>query len=597
MKNLLFTTLFVVFVAVTAACVPNKQPKIISDPNASVRVDESLTPAELNLNEKRAVIAEAYAKLDSEFGKDGQPPKEFPIISNYHKVFVTFIGDNRVRCCQSGKGKEADSNPSQTDISTATKKCIGDDRFGGETKKSEVVDTEIIATYLYNKREVKGGLKAAKKNIELGVHSIEVEQGSDNAYYKASVPIKSNLSHKKALKKLCKKAGLSKKCYDEPATRIYMYDTLEFKGNRNGDVVDLSRQNVLFSKEEIDEDMVNERLLFARDWFVNNTNEDTGMIEYAYYPSKDEYSDDNNHVRQLATIWAVATLRNYFNDKSLNDLIYTTLDHYLQYKKCEKDHCYLDIDGKTKLGYSAFVILALLEAKEYPNSEEIREEFARGVLYQQQEDGSYRTYFNSDKMSGEAFYPGEAMLAIMKLYKETGDKKYLQSVGNAVPYYMDYWNKSKSILSFIPWHSQAQSLYYEETKDRQVAEFIFKINDYLIDKFQVRESPYKDEIGGFPPLKPCFLTQTDAEGTIDAYRVAKLYGDKQREIKYKESLINSFRFIFLSQHIPENSFYLKHPNRAIGGFRQSLTTNTQRLDFTQHAVLAMLKALENGVLE
>jgi len=597
MKNLLFTTLFVVFVAVTAACVPNKQPKIISDPNASVRVDETLTPAELNLNEKRAVVAEAYAKLDSEFGKDGQPPKEFPIISNYHKVFVTFIGDNRVRCCQSGKGKETDSNPGQTDISTATKRCIGDDRFGGETKRSEIKDTEITATYLYNKREVKGGLKAAKKNIELGVHSFEVEQGSDNAYYKASVPIKSNLSHKKALKKLCKKAGLSKKCYDELETSIYMYDTVEFKGNRDGEIVDLSRQNILFDVSEIDKDMINNRVLLSRDWFKNNTNHKTGMLEYMYYPSKDEYSDDNNHVRQIATLWSVALVRNKLNDSSLNNLINRSLDYYLEYIRCEEeDYCYLEIDGTSKLAYNAFMVMALLEAKKYPDSAGLREKFAKGILHQQQEDGSYRTYFNSDRNSGVDFYPGEAMLAIMMHYSDTRNEEYKTSVENAFPYYRKYWRGNKN-TAFVPWHSQVYRLLYEENKNKEVAEFVFEMNDWIIKTQQALASPYEDEIGGFPPLEPRYSTSSYAEGLNDAYVIAKLIGDKTREAKYKDSILKALRFILLTQYVPENSFYLKNPERAIGGFRKTLANNEQRMDYVQHALFALVKALENGVLE
>jgi|TARA_B100001964_G_C14239344_1_gene604169 AMMECR1 domain-containing protein len=596
MKNLVFIVVFVVFVAVIAVNVPNRQVQVVNSPGDPIRVEESLTPAGLNLNEKRAVIAEAYAALDSEFGKNAQPPKGFPIISNYYKVFITFIGDNQIRCCQSGKGKDTDSNPGQVDISTATERCIGDDRFGGETKRSEVNDTEITVTYLYNKREIKGGLSAAKKNIELGVHSFEIAQGSDNAYYKASVAIKSNLSHKKALKKLCKKAGLSKTCYDEPGTKIHIYDTVEFKGNRKGEIVDLSRQNILFDVSEISEDMIDDRVLLSRDWFKNNVNHKTGLLEYMYYPSDDDYSDDNNHVRQIATLWSVATLRNHLKDSSLNNLISRSLDYYLEYIRCEDDYCYLEIKDTSKLAYNAFMIMALLEAKEYPNSADLREKFAKGVLNQQEADGSYRTYFNSDRNSGVDFYPGEAMLAIMMHYQDTKIEKYKTSVENAFPYYRKYWRKGKN-TAFIPWHTQVYRLLYEENKDKELAEFIFEMTDWIIKTQQALASPYEDEVGGFPPLEPRYSTSAYAEGLNDAYAVARLLGDNVREARYKDSVLKALRFVLLTQYIPENSFYLKNPEKAIGGFRKTLTNNEQRIDCVQHAVFALLKALENGVLE
>lgn len=599
MKNLLNIAIFVVFSGTIAACTPNEkvqQRQQASNPKADIRMGEFLTPAGLNLDEKRVVIAEAYAALDSKFGKDAKPPKEFPIISNYHKVFITFIGDNQIRCCQSGKGKDTDNNPGQIDIRTATERCIGDGRFGGETKRGEVDDTEIIATYLFNKREIKGGLSAAKNEVELGVHSIEITKGDDSAYYKASVPIKGNHSLEQTLKKLCKKAGLSQTCYDERGTQINIYDTTEFKGNRNGEIVDLSRQNILFDVSEINKDMLNERIALSRDWVKNNINHKTGLLEYKYLPSDDDYSDDNNHVRQIATLWSVAKTRNFLNDPSLDTMINRSLDYYLNYIRCEDDYCYLEIKDTSKLAYSAFIIMALLEAKEYPDSASLREKFANGILHQQIEDGSYRTYFNSDKNSGVDFYPGEAMLALMMHYVDTKDEKYRISVEKAFPYYRKYWQGNKN-TAFVPWHSQVYRLLYEVNKNKELAEFVFEMSDWIIKTQQAKESPYEDEIGGFPPLEPRYSTSAYAEGLNDAYVLAKLVGDKIREAKYKDSVMKATRFILLTQYIPENSFYLKNPERAIGGFRKNLTNNEQQVDYIQHAVLALLKSLENGVLE
>ena len=53
--------------------------------------------------------------------------------------------------------------------------------------------------------------------------------------------------------------------------------------------------------------------------------------------------------------------------------------------------------------------------------------------------------------------------------------------------------------------------------------------------------------------------------------------------------------MLLSQYTPENSFYIENGTRAVGGFRKNLVSNEQRNDYTQHAVFAMLKAIENRV--
>jgi len=181
-------------------------------------------------------------------------------------------------------------------------------------------------------------------------------------------------------------------------------------------------------------------------------------------------------------------------------------------------------------------------------------------------------------------------------YQDTKIEKYKTSVENAFPYYRKYWRKGKN-TAFIPWHTQVYRLLYEENKDKELAEFIFEMTDWIIKTQQALASPYEDEVGGFPPLEPRYSTSAYAEGLNDAYAVARLLGDNVREARYKDSVLKALRFVLLTQYIPENSFYLKNPEKAIGGFRKTLTNNEQRIDCVQHAVFALLKALENGVLE
>ena len=50
-------------------------------------------------------------------------------------------------------------------------------------------------------------------------------------------------------------------------------------------------------------------------------------------------------------------------------------------------------------------------------------------------------------------------------------------------------------------------------------------------------------------------------------------------------------------HKRKNTFYLKNPHRAMGGFRRSLTKNRQRCDYTQHCVMALMMTLENGFFQ
>ena len=74
-----------------------------------------------------------------------------------------------------------------------------------------------------------------------------------------------------------------------------------------------------------------------------------------------------------------------------------------------------------------------------------------------------------------------------------------------------------------------------------------------------------------------------------------LAGDTQRVRKYAQAIRLGTRYILQTQFTQENTFYVRYPERAIGGFAQSLTRIYLRNDYTQHGVMALMRAEENGI--
>lgn len=548
----------------------------------------------LSDSEKKYLLQYAYSVLEESFDEVFEGPEQVPEIDDYERIYITFLTNNTLRCSQSGSADKNKPDRTKLDIYEAVDDCIHDERFGGELEKEEVSDTKIVFNILYNKRIVVGDLDTLSDKIELGIHAIEVKNGGKRAFFKESVPISKNYDLEKTLERLCKKAKLSDTCYDDSETNVFIYDTVSFTGDRDGSVSDLYRYNTLIDAEEIDAQLLRKRLELVVEWLLNNVNTDTGTMEYKYYPSKDKYSSDNNHVRQLATLWAIAMVRNALNDIRLDPVAESTFEKNLEYVECKNGYCFVDIDGKAVIAFNAFLILSLLETPDYPEADSLMRQLAKGIILQQQDNGSYNTCFNSDKNSGVDYYPGEAMFALMRLYEETRESEYLNSVYKAFPYYRDYWRGNKN-TAFVPWHSQADLLLYRETEYPEVADFVFEINDWLIDNHQIRESEYLDYVGGFPRGVPRNSTSVYMEGINDAYTLARLVGDEEHIKKYEESIRLGIRFSLLTQYTPENAFYIANQDRAVGGFRKTLLSNDQRIDYTQHASLAIMKAIENGI--
>jgi len=514
---------------------------------------------------------------------------------NYNILFITLLTNGTVRGCQSGSTPRNDENRLSLDIQEAIRESIEDDRFGGPLQKEELSDTRIMFTFLYNISWLYNtSFTFLKNNIELGIHAIEIMVNNTPIIFKESVPISNNYDLEYLLERLCNKASLNKECYINDNIDMYRYDTLTFMGDRAENITDLYRYNILINMDDINNDMIYDRLLLAHDWFIHTIKHDDLLLEYLYYPSEDTYSLDNNHIRQLASLWSITELNSFLKNNKTNNLINTTLTYYLEFLNSTETFSYLTINNESKLANNAFLILSLLNTPGYPNQEYLLEQLANGILSLQYDNGSYHTYFFSERNTGIDYYPGEAMLSLMKLYHYNENESYLESVKKGFSYYRDYWRNNKN-NAFITWHTQTYKLLYDQTQDAEIASFIFEMNDWVIDTYQMQSSKYPDEIGGFPLYYPTFTTSVFLEGINDAYTVAVAENDSFHMQKYKEAIRLGIRFVLQTQYTEENSFYLENETRAIGGFRTSLTENSIRIDNTQHGVMALMKTYGNNI--
>jgi len=588
-KNLAYIPALILLTGCSQALLSDTKKEAESEQKSTVDI------ANLSPQDEQIFAQRAYAALDTYFAtstKNAEPIR-LPLSHGYEKLFVTILHNGTLRCCKSGTAKKTDINRIGNDIDSATKRCIGDKRFGGPLLAHEVGNAEIVFNFFRNRRPVSTNLRQLANEVSLGMHALELKYDKKSAYFKESVPITKNYDLEKTLERLCRKIDLPTSCYTMSGAQLYAYDTKTFKTDRTGNTTELYRYNVPLEPKDITQAELQRRLALAEQWFTHNAGSG-GMLEYVYYPSQNSYDSGMNHVRQIATLWSMTQLPE--RSQELEEMIANTFTYYQRFIECNADRCTIHIDEQGKLAYNAFMILALLHAPETQANAALRDKLAAGILHQQRTDGSYSTYFGKDSDSGINFYPGEAMLALMQLYEKTGNEKYVQSVRSAFSYYRDYWRENRS-TAFVPWHIQANLLLYKATRDQQVADFVFEMADWLIRGYQITESAYKDYVGGVPKNNPGCSTSTHMEGINDAYALAKMVGDEPRQNAYRESIRNGTRFILLSQYTPENTFYLSNRKRAIGGFRASLINNQQRNDYTQHAVSAIMKAMQNKIFE
>ena len=342
--------------------------------------------------------------------------------------------------------------------------------------------------------------------------------------------------------------------------------------------------------------LMQERIELTGAWFLANADEDE-FLHYEFLVNSGKFTKENNELRKMGAAWSITELYRFTGDTQYRELAEQGVLHFLQFiVNDEKGFSYLDVDGKRKLGYNGLFMMTLLGLDPSPGRDVLLKSLAAGILHQQKEDGSYNTYFYSDQNTGQDFYPGEANLALISLYEQTGDKQYRDAVARSFPYYRDYWRGNRS-WAFIPWHSQSLTRLWRSDPRDEYRDFVFEINDMIIEGQQTPEDNNDaEEIGGFGG-DPGISTASYLEGINDAYALAKEVGDTKRVERYGEVIRLGAEFLMRLQYTGDQRFDRKFlPPHILGGVRQSLGSDRLRVDNNQHAAAALIKSYENGLV-
>lgn len=339
---------------------------------------------------------------------------------------------------------------------------------------------------------------------------------------------------------------------------------------------------ILLSKAVAEANSYQNAIRSGGEWFLNNQND--FFLFYEYDPEQKTHLTTQHPLREMASMWSVAALSDFLDEPRLRRLAekgFSSFENSFLYDE-ESGFYYSGVTpGDVKLSYSAFIILTLLEI--YPDSEYL-EGFADGILSLQNEDGSFRTHFYSDDASGQDYYPGEALFALMSLYEQAGDERYLAAVEKALPnYYRSYW-KWYPNTAFVPWQSRAYYLFYKATRDQEAADFVFEMNDFMLNQY----APSGD-CSGFDFAGHGVTSGVHIEGVVQAYELARLVGDVGRQRCYANYVREGVDYLVSAQAAGPGQ-----ERAAVGGFIGS--DGLMRVDHTQHAVLALMGACEAGIM-
>ena len=282
-----------------------------------------------------------------------------------------------------------------------------------------------------------------------------------------------------------------------------------------------------------------------------------------------------------------------------------------------------DGEGLGSTGASAMTLLALSahEAARGPAGANLGQlkALAAFLLQQQTPEGEFLSHFDPAggrpaKKFAEVNFPGQAMLALLRLYELDGRKdarlleaarKGARRLAAEVEEKLKKGAKGAGLCTPDAWLMQALEALLEVGPDDDLATHLLALADLtaasqltLADpaadaKLPPGKTRSPDLVGGMDEADPpgVAMTAARAEGLLAALRAARRLGkadDAERIERIEQALSLAAAYVLQNQYRPENAYALAAPERASGGFRASPLAGQIRPDGTAHAVLFLL---------
>jgi len=503
-------------------------------------------------------------------------------LSKVYGVFVTLAKNKKIRGCI---GSSFSKLPLYLEVRNNTiKAAIHDSRFK-PMQKNELKNIKIEISILSPPEKTK-------------IQEINQFDGvfiRNNYHSAVFLPeVWHNYPNKEIfLSELCKKANLSSDIWKFGKIKFCKFNTMKIVENNRIKRIDIKSD----SKDSfnISKDKVLDSMNLAVKWLKENQNCD-GSFKYLYFPYVDEYVLEPELLRLAGTAAALALFASLSKNKDYMNIAKRAIEYILKYVKCDKNFAYVLYKEKANLGGVAIVLLSLLAIKEKKYNSLIKK-LGNFLTSMQKEDGSFKINYIPDSYeeADQLLYPGEALLALVRLVKQTKNKKYLKNIERAFQFYKKYFERNR-YFGFVPWQSQAFAELYEIRRKKEYAKFVFEMNDWIIN-FQYGDNYLvKNYRGGFCTYSqiPGFDTACYLEGIAAAYKVAKSLNDKRRIKRYRKSILIGMNFILQLQYTDKNSKSIKYPKKVIGAFRENiLDKDCIRYDFIQHSLIALLNTVKN----
>jgi len=445
-------------------------------------------------------------------------------------------------------------------------------------------------------------------------------------------------------KRLMSRAGLP----DSPAGSVAVtnFRTYQFAEPvpGSGRTVELFRMNTRLPGS-LDEAALLDGIDRVGKWLLG-TVEDSGKFDYEYFPSQDRHGSGYNEVRHAGSVYGLFHMAHVAKSEPTLAADY---EAYVEAGVKAMDRVYRNLgtppgkepsegfitflEGKrgkkSNSGSPALTLLAFLERPApsdvsdpalsarllRPGDDALARGLAKTLVAMIDDDGKvYRYWRNAIKGEGvkrePPYFPGEAMLALVKYHEHTGEAEWLEAaraIGRRqIPFAArpgvtpDHWvMQALDVLDRLEpdndeWARGAYAMGRRYMKEQFQGPLGMPsgLGPVTTQRRPALVPPFPDYEGAWRRVQEVPRTTRAAsrgEAIGGVARIAWRRGDPAGA--WERSLLEGARHLLEQTFTEDNSFYFPNPTEGLGAIRMGIVDNHCRIDNNQHGIVGLNNAL------
>lgn len=340
-----------------------------------------------------------------------------------------------------------------------------------------------------------------------------------------------------------------------------------------------------------------------------------GRFVYGFQPALRVQLDGDNFASQAGATFALARAARYYREgygtAKASQAILTLLMETAENEDQTARFTAAPPTAVDRLSSHGLLISAIHELdspEKYDDLLKKADQLCNYLRQQQRPDGSLFVSVEtglvksgSDEIDAE--HAGWALQGIIRSYKHRPADWKVEMLRKARQFYFTSWQQNKN-SAIVCSHTPAYAEAFVRTNDPAFKNAVFEMNDWLIGLQYPpdHDSARKHWAGGFKRMQggkidfaaPDIRSALAAESLVEACRVAKHTGDLPRLQRYERALIENLHFLMCLQYTPAKTQHFVDPFRPsiLGAFHASHQDGNLRIDYTQHALCAMVQYLD-----